>query len=115
MKTISRFTKSDAVLILILLLLAVAGFFIIRGMNGKTAMTVCVTVDGEMYGEYPLAVRSEHYIPGEYGGCRLEIRGGYADVTEAGCPNQICVDHAPVCDRGEAIVCLPNRIVVELK
>ena len=48
------------------------------------------------------------------GHCHLSIRDGYADVTEATCPDLICAKHRPISRQGEAIICLPNRIVIEV-
>ena len=53
-------------------------------------------------------------IPGKEGKCILVIRKGEAYVESAECPNQICVHHSPISHKGETIVCLPNRIVVEI-
>ncbi len=53
-------------------------------------------------------------IPGKIGTCILTIKDGKADMTYADCPNQICVHHAAIMNVGETIVCLPNRVVVEV-
>ena len=53
-------------------------------------------------------------IPGKIGTCILTIKDGKADMTFADCPNQICVHHEAIMNKGETIVCLPNRVVVEI-
>ena len=45
----------------------------------------------------------------------LIIKDCKADVTEADCPDQICVDQKAISKEGETIVCLPNKVVVEVK
>ena len=35
-------------------------------------------------------------------------------MTDADCPDKICVNHATISDVGESIVCLPHRVVVEI-
>ncbi len=45
----------------------------------------------------------------------LVIANGQADVTEADCPDHICVKHRPISRAGESIVCLPNRVVVTVE
>ena len=45
----------------------------------------------------------------------LRIRDGKAEITEASCPDKICVKHRPVHGQGESLVCLPNRLVVEIE
>ena len=54
-------------------------------------------------------------IPGRIGRCVLVIEDGKAYMEEADCPNQICVHHSPVSHKGETIVCLPNRVVIEVQ
>ena len=53
-------------------------------------------------------------IPGRVGKCILVIFDGKADMESADCPNQICVHHSAISHTGETIVCLPNRVVIEV-
>ena len=46
---------------------------------------------------------------------RLRIRDGCAEFTEAGCPDALCVHMRPISAEGEMLVCLPNRVVVEVR
>ena len=45
----------------------------------------------------------------------LVIKDGEASMTEADCPDGICVAHRPIKNTGESIVCLPHKIVVEIQ
>lgn len=75
-----------------------------------------VTIDGEEYGSYPLDTDQEIpiYIDGVQTNI-LIISDGAADMTEADCPDQICVNHASISKEHETIVCLPNKVVVEIE
>lgn len=53
-------------------------------------------------------------IPGKVGKCILVIFDGKTDMESADCPNQICVHHSAISNTGETIVCLPNRVVIEV-
>ena len=53
-------------------------------------------------------------IPGKVGKCILVISDGKADMESADCPNQICVHHSAISHIGETIICLPNRVVIEV-
>lgn len=64
----------------------------------------------EYQGDYQLIK-----IPGTVGECILVIKDGEAYMQEADCPNQICVHHSPVSHKGETIVCLPNRVIIEIR
>ncbi len=43
------------------------------------------------------------------------ILNGEVKMKNADCKNQICVHHKKISKTGETIVCLPNRVVVEIK
>lgn len=75
-----------------------------------------VYLDGKEWGRYVLSEDTQAEIRQE--GERyniLRIRDGKADITQASCPDKICVDHRPVSRRGESLVCLPNRVTVEIE
>ena len=44
----------------------------------------------------------------------LTIRDGRADMTEADCPDKLCVHQKAISKNHEMIVCLPNKVVVEV-
>lgn len=79
--------------------------------TGKKGAEVLVTVDGNEYYKGSLFVEKELQIRE---GNTLLIRNGKADMTEADCPDQICVKHEPISHAGETIICLPNRVVVTI-
>ena len=75
-----------------------------------------VYLKGKEKGRYPLSENITLEIRQEDGGYNiLKIEGGKADITEASCPDKICVNHRPVKNPGERLVCLPNRVVVEIE
>lgn len=50
----------------------------------------------------------------ELNGNTVEIKNGSVKITEADCKNQLCVKQGSVKNAGESIICLPNRVVVEV-
>lgn len=104
-------TKNTAVLCILLILLGAAGLFWIRA-HGKQGTTVVVTADGREYYRGSLFVEKKIEI-GE--GNTLLIRNGTADMIHADCPDQICVEHTPISQTSETIICLPNRVVVTIE
>lgn len=43
------------------------------------------------------------------------IKDGTVYVSDATCKNQICVNTGKISKKGESIVCLPNKVIVEIK
>ena len=106
--------KNDILLItglLVILALAALFLFLFR-QNGDT---VTVTIDGVVHGEYRLSENREVEIRTAAGYNILVIENGAAFIREASCPDGICVSHRPVSYGGESIICLPNKVVVEVQ
>ena len=107
-----RRRRNDWIFILSLLLivsLAGVALFFLRGEGD----TVIVTVEGEIYGTYPLDRDITVEIRTGYEERNvLVIREGKALVEEATCPDGICAAHKPISREGESIVCLPHRVVI---
>lgn len=109
--TNTRKRRNDVIFIAALLaavMLLGAGMYFFRG-DGDT---VTVTVDGALYGTYPLTVDTAVDIPTDGGYNRLVVRDGAAFMDAADCPDGICAAHHPISRNGESIVCLPHKVVV---
>lgn len=117
-KTDIKIKKNDMIVIGILLVAAVAAFFGLRwyeGANTKEAVAV-VIVDGQEYGRYPLSEETEETIElpdGNYN--TFIIKEGELDMTDASCPDKICVNHRHISKRNESIVCLPDKVVIQIE
>ena len=101
--------------ILILIILCVAGLVVLvhTYIGGKGANRVVVKVNGVIQGTYSLSEDAEIEI--NEGSNILRITNGKADMIEADCPDQLCVNQRAVSLNHENIICLPNRIVVEVE
>ena len=73
-----------------------------------------VTADGKEAGRYPLAEDRQVTIgAADYN--VLEIKDGAAAVVEANCGDHTCIRTGQISREGEAIVCLPHRLVVRIE
>lgn len=102
--------KNEWILVLGILVLVVLSGAFLYGRRTSGAW-VTVQVDGEEYGRYKLSEDQVVEI-GETN--RLEIKDGKASMIYADCPDQICVKSAAIEKAQEVIVCMPNRVVVEV-
>lgn len=102
--------KSDWILIgAVFLAVSVSAYFFYSGQDRGNL--VSIQVDGAENGTYDLGTDQVIEI-GETN--RLEIREGKAAMVYADCPDQLCVQTASICEVHELIVCMPNRVVVEV-
>lgn len=71
--------------------------------------------DGEEVARYPLDTDVSFRLDSGDGGYNLvRIENGTVDMTEASCPDRICVRHRPIAKAGQTIICLPNRIILKI-
>ena len=114
MKKMSKKRKNDFLLLgTILLVAAVSG--ILRFSFMSDGEKVNVIRNGEVTAVYSL--ESDLSVTLGESGCvnKLVIDGGKAFVSEADCPDKICAKHRPVSKKGETIVCLPHKLVIEVE
>ena len=96
----------------LLLISAVVGWMF-AGKDGKTAV---VTLDGIVLAEVDLSKVETSYTieaEGKYHNT-IEFDRGRVRVSYADCPDQVCVDTGWIEDGTVPIVCLPNRLVIEI-
>ena len=102
--------KKELFFIIGILLLAVIMWGGMKLFGSRDYGTVKIETDGELYGIYSLS--EDQIIPiGNTNIC--EIKDGKIRMTEASCPDHLCIQQGAVDTRGGMIVCLPNKIVIE--
>ena len=115
MKKISKKRRNDLLLLGGILLFAVI-FGILRFSLMSDGEKVNVIKNGEITAVYSLKEDLSVTINGENGWVNeLVIKDKKAYVSKANCPDKICAKHRPVKKRGETIVCLPHRLVIEIE
>ncbi|WP_432663479.1 NusG domain II-containing protein [Wukongibacter baidiensis] len=109
-------------IIIVILVIAIAGGSLgILRMNANKKYEekyVEVYVDGELIKSIafdstsnlePFTVQTSHGIN------VIKIEEGMVKITEADCPDQICIKDGPIGEPSEMLVCLPHKVVVEVK
>lgn len=76
--------------------------------------TVEVSIDGKVYQTMSLSKDTTITLPAENGYNILTIRNGCADITDANCPDKLCVKQKKIRHAGETLVCLPHKLVVKV-
>lgn len=109
-KTLS---KKDIVLVIMIIVVAAGASLLHHVLKDSGAGSAVVKVDGKIEGTYPLNKDQEIMIG--HGSNILQIRNGKAKMIEADCPDQLCVNQKAVSASGESIICLPNRVIVQVE
>lgn len=106
-----RYRRADAILAAAVLAVALAAA-VLLWLLPKTGTAAEITVDGATVATLPLDTDTTYTVEGIGGHNTVVVRGGKVTVTDADCPDKICVRHRAVSRTGESIICLPHRVVV---
>ncbi len=108
--------KKDIILLSVILLAAFLLWLVPSFFQRDEPARVRVYQDGNQIAEYPLAedlVKAVSYEEEHYN--LLLIENGKVSVSDADCPDQLCVKQRSISKNGESIICLPHRLVVQVE
>ncbi|MBN2286022.1 MAG: NusG domain II-containing protein [Tissierellales bacterium] len=110
-------TKYDKILIGIIFLASIAALYLIQNQTlNSEGQYIVITVDNEIFRTYSIdkKLNEEIEIKTKHGINIVHIEDGFVYMESSTCRDQICVLHGKICRPGEMIVCLPNKIVIEV-
>ena len=112
-----RIGRNDIIFISTLLILIIIFLSIFYSKYNMSGSYVTITVDGKQYGRYRLDEDKEIKIKNASGKVTniLLIKDNCANMTEANCPDKLCVNQKAISKEKETIVCLPNKVVVTVE
>ena len=112
-------TKGDKVLIGIVVILTLLSLgFIKRQAFSNENKFISIQVNGEQVKKIIFdknIIGKEIAIESKYGYNLIELGDEKVRVIEADCPDEIDVKQGFISKIGESIICLPNRMVIEIK
>lgn len=82
--------------------------------HGTSADKVIIRSGGKIFRELPLSRNLELEVPGPLGYSKITILNHQARVTSDPGPHQYCVHQGWLKHSGEAAICLPNQVSLEL-
>ena len=82
--------------------------------NNEDAGRLVIRQDGKIFASYTLNQDRTLNIHGPMGDSIVQIAHGKARFSRSPCTNQYCVHQGWLNKVGEAAICLPNRISLEL-
>ena len=106
--------KRDIILAFVMILLGIVCCGVIR-LGQKKGSQVIIYEDQKEIGRYDLNTDTTKEIQTAKGMNILEIKNGMAYVTEADCPDQVCIRMGKISKTGETIVCMPHKLVIQVE
>ncbi|NLY81835.1 MAG: NusG domain II-containing protein [Clostridiales bacterium] len=107
------FKKADIFLLLILLVVGMLATYLVSSAD-DLGTHVKISIAGEVYGTYSLGEDRTITISKHENYNEIVIKNGKVFMSDADCPNKVCVKHSPIDSTGESIVCLPNKVLIEI-
>ncbi len=107
--------RNDCILILIIILLA-GSFWLMQYLGTAQKEAVLrIYQKGEFIGEYDLSQSQTIPVTGMEDSYNLVlIEDGTVRVTDADCPDQLCMKQRSISKNGESIICLPHKLVLQI-
>lgn len=102
--------KGDFIIAVSVIALAAASCAVFL-LPKKSGGTVVISVDSRMVYKNSLYVNNTVELEDN----TVEIKDGKVKMRSAGCKNQICVEHKAISRSGESIICLPNKVIAEIR
>lgn len=109
-----KITAGDCILIIIFLVLGSLGLLAVKKLS-KPGGYVCIYQDSVLVERLSLAQDGSYTYDTAYGRNQVEIRDGAVSVTQADCPDLLCVKQGSIKKDRETIICLPHKFVVEVQ
>ncbi len=110
-------TKCDKFLIILVLIVSIISIIIIGKATSNYDTTYAeIYVDGNLYKKYSLDKNLNEVVTIEtkHGKNIIEIEGYNVRMIESSCINKLCIKQGTIHKQGQLIVCLPNKVVVQI-
>ena len=110
-------TKIWIIVLAAVTVLSCGGYFILKTTAGAGSIAD-IYVDGQLYKKVNIADVSEPYdieITTEFGSNTVHVDKGCICVTDADCPDHICIASGKLYQSGMSIICMPHRLVITVE
>ena len=112
-KVLVSMNKSDIKLVIVLLFISIIGVLCFR-IFSKKGESAYVYHDGNLVLTIDLNVDNDYVVDGDLGDVLIVVRDGKIKVEDETSPLHLCSLQGFVSDSNESIVCLPNKIVINI-
>ena len=112
--------KKKEILIIIMIIITALLIWFLNNLlkSNKDNSYLLVTINGDTYKEIPLNSNTNTgpiTIDTPSGFNIFTVENGVVNMTDANCPDLVCVHTAPASEAGQMIVCLPHKVVLEIR
>ncbi len=105
----------ELIITAVIVLIGITAFIVFESVkqNGKTAV---ISVDGKIIQQINLEdTENKTFALEEFENITFEVKNGKIRVVSSDCPDKICKNTGFISKSGESIICMPNKMIVEIK
>ena len=110
--------KKNLLWVLLFAVIVLGGVLIYLNLGKGEGTVAVVSVDGEVLERIDLSKVRKTYdieVTTPYGNNTVHVEPGAISVTEADCPDHICVYQGKLTGSGIPIICMPHRLVISIE
>lgn len=105
--------KADIILAVLLIAVGLAASYMLS-FGQSAGQELVITAEGERFGSYSLLENQEVQVRRNGHTNKIIIENGEVSMIFSDCPGQDCVHQRAISQTGETIVCLPNKVILEI-
>jgi hypothetical protein len=107
--------RSDVIFIIVVVVLIAGAFLLFEVVKNSSGRVVVIEEGNEEVGTYPLSEDTIVKVQGPLGITTVVIENGEVYVSDSPCPNKVCIAMGKISEKGDTIVCLPNRVYITVR
>lgn len=112
--------RLDIIIIVLMITISIASLGIYKWYTNQVygEKYLEISVKGELFKTLPLKEDSKEEtlnINTDLGVNIVKISNGRVGIVDANCPDELCIKDGFISQPGEMLVCLPNKLVLEIK
>ncbi len=105
--------KNDIILIIILIVITTT-LFLTLNINSNPSDYAYVYYENDLIKEIDLNINNTYVVNGYNGEVIIEVNNKQIRVNEENSPYNICSNQGYISKSNQQIICLPNKIVIEI-
>ncbi len=111
---VKHLTAGDKILLVTLVVLTLSGFWLTHLLRDR-GVYADIMVENRHVATLDLLQDRELTVQGQLGPVSIKIHDGKVSVISSPCRQKICEKTGPVFRAGDIIVCLPSKLVIQIR